>query len=120
MKPTLQHPALRKRGINRRGRDSRASTMTSGRQYAVRVEGTTIFFECDRAGHAYQIDWSKKPLTKRMGPEGCKMMAGWWSREKGGCIGNCPKCDREAKKAQKAETAQPLLPPTPSTPKVER
>ena len=96
-----------RRGIrrHRRGRDSRASTIVSGRQYAVRVEGTVIFFECDRAGHSYKIDWSKKSLTKRMGPEGCKMMAGWWSREKGGCIGNCPMCDKEAKQKEQTREA---------------
>lgn len=72
--------------------------MSSGRQYAVKVEGCIIFFECERAQHSYKIDWSKKPLTKRMGPAGCAMMASWWSRKKGGCIGNCPKCDKEEKK----------------------
>jgi hypothetical protein len=80
------------------GRNSRASTMVSGRQYATAVDGTVITFECEREKHAYKIDFSKKPLARRLGPQGARMMAGWWSREKGGCIGECPKCVRAARK----------------------
>lgn len=66
--------------------------MISGRQYAISVEGTTITFECARAGHTYKIDYGKKPLHRRMQEGGCRFMARWWSRERGGCIGECPKC----------------------------
>lgn len=68
--------------------------MISGRQYAVAVDGATITFECERAGHSYKINFGKKPLARRMGDAACRMMASWWSREKGGCIGGCPKCER--------------------------
>lgn len=66
--------------------------MISGRQYATAVDGTVITFVCDRNGHTYKIDFSKKPLTQRLGNAACRMMARWWSRERGGCIGECPKC----------------------------
>lgn len=83
------------------GRNSRASTMISGRQYAVAVDGTVITFECARAGHTYKIDFGAKrrALARRMQSGACKMMASWWSREKGGCIGECPRCLKEEKKA---------------------
>jgi hypothetical protein len=75
-----------------RGRNSRASTMISGRQYAVALTGTTITFECDKAKHSYKINFGTKPLARRMGEEGCRMMLRWWGRDRGGCIGECPKC----------------------------
>ncbi len=68
--------------------------MLSGRQYATGVDDTTIIFECERFGHTYQINYSKRPLTQRMGSSACKMMASWWSKAKGGCIGECPKCKK--------------------------
>lgn len=82
-----------------RGRNSRASTMASGRQYATAVNDTTITFECERAGHTYKINFGlkRRPISQRMGSGGCKMMASWWSREKGGCIGECPKCEKVLK-----------------------
>jgi hypothetical protein len=80
-----------------RGRNFKGSTMTTGRQYATSVAGPVITFECDRKQHSYKIDFSKRPLHRRMGAEACKMMASWWSREKGGCIGECPKCIKESK-----------------------
>jgi hypothetical protein len=80
-----------------RGRNSQASTMISGRQYAVALNGTIMTFECEREKHTYKIDFSKRPITRRVGPEGCKMFASWWSREKGGCIGECPRCVRDAR-----------------------
>lgn len=85
-----------------RGRNFKGSTMVNGRQYAIAVEGTVITFECDRKRHTYKIDYSKKPLARRMGASACKMMASWWSRAKGGCIGDCPKCERAVKKEAKA------------------
>ena len=65
-----------------------------GRQYAVETSGTVITFECARHGHRYKIDFSKRPVAKRMPPEGCRLMARWWSRERGGCAGECPKCQK--------------------------
>lgn len=80
-----------------RGRNTRASTMSNGRQYATGVANTVISFVCDRAGHAYKINYGAKrlPISRRMGADGCKMMASWWSREKGGCVGYCPKCEKK-------------------------
>jgi hypothetical protein len=79
--------------------------MVQGRQYAVAVEGTVITFECDRAGHTYKIDFASKRrrLTARATPDGAKFYASWWSKEKGGCIGACPKCEKE--NAEKAVLA---------------
>ncbi len=85
-----------------RGRNSRASTMKHGRQYATGVDGTVISFECPH-GHTYKVDFSKRPIARRMGAQACRMMASWWSREKGGCIGECPKCERDARKAKAAQ-----------------
>lgn len=72
----------------------RPSTMLDGRQYAVKVDGATITFECQREGHTYSIDFSSKrrPIAQRFGASGARMFASWWSRDKGGCIGTCPKC----------------------------
>lgn len=68
--------------------------MKNGRQYAVAVEGTTITFECQHAGHVYKINYGRKRLAlhRRLSESACRMYASWWSREKGGCIGECPKC----------------------------
>jgi len=73
----------------------------SGRQYAIAVNGTVITFQCKRANHIYQIDFGKKPLHRRLGEAACRMMASWWSREKGGCIGECRACIRAAAKKAK-------------------
>jgi hypothetical protein len=75
----------------------KATSVLSGRQYATAVEGTVISFECARHGHTYKINFGLKklPISRRMGPEGCRMMARWWSREKGGCIGACPTCEKQ-------------------------
>lgn len=78
-----------------RGRNAKASTMISGRQYAVSVAGTVITFECKRRGHTYKINYDKKPISQRLSESACKRMAGWWSKERGGCIGDCPKCLKE-------------------------
>ena len=91
-----------------RGRNSRASTMTSGRQYAVSVEGTTILFECGRANHTYKINFAKKPIARRMGAAACRMMASWWTRAKGGCLGECPKCKRSDAKVHALPKREPL------------
>jgi hypothetical protein len=64
-----------------------ASTKINGRQYATGVDGTVISFECERAKHAYKVDFSKRSIARRLGPEGCRMMAKWWSREKGAHVG---------------------------------
>jgi hypothetical protein len=73
------------------------STIRYGRQYAIAVDGTRITFQCARARHRYTVDYGKKPVAKRLGEHGAKMMAAWWSREKGGCVGACPRCERLAK-----------------------
>lgn len=72
--------------INKR----RASTMITGRAFAEYLGDTRIKFtyEC---GHTEIKDYSKGPVHKRMGPSGCKMMASWWSKEKGGVVAACPK-----------------------------
>lgn len=66
--------------------------MANGRQYAIKVEGTVVTFECQREGHTYSIDFGKRPLAQRLGEQACRMMARWWSRERGGSIGECPHC----------------------------
>jgi hypothetical protein len=80
-----------------RRRLNNTSTVVTGRQFAVTVEGTVITFECKRARHQYRIDFGSKRrrLTARLSPDGCKFHASWWSEEKGGCIGACPKCEKE-------------------------
>lgn len=87
-----------------RGRDFKSSTILNGRQYAVSVEGAVITFECSRAGHAYKIDFGNKPVHRRLSTGVAQMMARWWSREKGGCIGTCPKCERAARAQATKET----------------
>ena len=74
------------------------STITNGRQFAVNVDGTVITFECKRSRHRYTINFASKRrrLTTRLSPAACKLQASWWSEEKGGCIGACPKCEKEA------------------------
>lgn len=81
-------------------RNARASTLAQGRQYAIGVDGTVITFECARSGHTYTVDMGRGPRHRRMGAAGCRMMASWWSRAKGGCIGDCPKCQREPEASQ--------------------
>jgi hypothetical protein len=70
--------------------------MISGRQYATKVVGTVITFECERAGHTYTIDMAsrRRKLPQRLSPAAAQHMASWWSREKGGCVGECPKCQQ--------------------------
>jgi len=74
------------------------STMINGRQFAIAVDGTVITFECKRSRHRYKIDFASKRrrLTARLTPAACKLQASWWSEEKGGCIGGCPKCEKES------------------------
>lgn len=68
--------------------------MLSGRQYAIKVVGTKVIFECERAKHHYAVNFGSKrlPISRRMSATACKFMASWWSRDKGGCIGECPEC----------------------------
>ena len=90
-------------------RAAQTSTMVGGRQYAIGVEGTVITFECKRAGHTYKIDMAskRKKAVQRLGEAATRFHASWWSKEKGGCIGECPVCLREYEKAEKAKKAQP-------------
>ena len=87
------------RALSQKHRKVGSSTTVSGRQYAIAVENTTITFECQRQKHTYKINFGKRPIAKRMGADACKMMASWWSREKGGCAGECPKCAKETMKS---------------------
>jgi len=82
------------------------STMTQGRQYAVAVDGTVITFECKRSRHRYKIDFASKRrrITARLSPDACRFQASWWSEEKGGCIGACPKCEKEKAVSAPAST----------------
>lgn len=88
------------------GRNSRASTMVSGRQYAIAVEGTVITFECKNAGHTYKVDMASKrrKLVQRLSETATRFHYNWWTKEKGGCIGECPTCLKEHRKAEKAKT----------------
>lgn len=83
-------------------RRQRDSTMISGRQYAIAVLGTVITFECKRAGHVYTIDFASKrrKITARLSESATKFQARWWSKEKGGCIGECPKCLKAEEQAR--------------------
>lgn len=76
-------------------RNTRASTMLTGRQYAIEVDGAKVVFECERERHRYAVNFGSKrlPVSRRMSPSACKLMASWWSREKGGSIGSCPECE---------------------------
>jgi len=52
-------------------------------------------------GHTSMKDYSKGKVARRMGPEGCKMMASWWSKDKGGVRAPCPKCFPKKTAAQR-------------------
>lgn len=61
------------------------------RAYAEWLGGTRMrfFYPC---GHTSTKDYAKGPVSKRMGSIGTKMMASWWSKDKGGVSGaHCPK-----------------------------
>lgn len=66
--------------------------VTQERQYAIAVKDTVITFECERNRRTYKIDFGRKPISRRMDESGCRLMARWWSRDRGGCLGDCPKC----------------------------
>lgn len=84
--------------IRRPNRNRRVSTRVQGRQHAIAVDGTLVTFECKRARHRYGIEFGKGPVHRRLSPDACRMMASWWSEAKGGCIGECPECEREKKR----------------------
>ena len=73
------------------------STVGTGRADAVYLGDQRIQFTHRRCGHVWVVDYAKKSVTKRLPPAGCRMMASWWSAEKGGCISACPKCERVAR-----------------------
>lgn len=71
-----------------------ASTFNAGRSWAEYLGGTRIRFH-HPCGHTSTKDYSKGPVAKRMGVAGARLMASWWSKEKGGVIARCPKgCKR--------------------------
>ncbi len=47
-------------------------------------------------GHYRIEDYSKKPIPKRMGVAGCKMMAKYWDKDRGGHVylPPCPTCEK--------------------------
>jgi len=96
-RPSNPRETLERNLARARRRLGNTSTMVQGRQFAVAVEGTVITFECKRARHRYRIDFASKRrrITARLSPVACKFQASWWSEEKGGCIGACPKCEKE-------------------------
>lgn len=71
----------------------RGGTMTNGRQYAVSVDGTMVTYECSK-GHRYRVNYGSKrlPVSRRVSESGCRWLASWHSRSKGGCSGECPEC----------------------------
>ena len=71
------------------------------RGWAELVEGTVLRFYCP-SGHSWQEDMNRQslPRPKRLGPSGCRLMASWWSKEKGGVTITCPSCRRAALKAE--------------------
>lgn len=59
------------------------------------LDGSRIRFTWP-CGHRRTVDFSKRPLAKRMGPEGSRLMARWWSGAGGGVnAGPCPTCVRK-------------------------
>lgn len=96
--PQNPREALERNLARARARARNTSTLTNGRQFAVAVNGTVISFECKRARHRYKIDFASKRrrLTARLTPDAAKFLASWWCEEKGGCIGACPRCEKEA------------------------
>jgi hypothetical protein len=66
------------------------------RGYAEYLGGTRIKFFFPDCSHTEIKDYSKGPRSKQMQETGCKMMASWWSKEKGGVsLGPCKKCKKE-------------------------
>ncbi len=64
------------------------STLKDGRSWAEWLGDTRIKFH-HPCGHTSIKDYGKGPASKRMGFAGTKMMAGWWSRQRGGVVAPC-------------------------------
>lgn len=96
--PRSPREALERNLARAHARVHRTSTMTTGRQFAVAVDGAVISFECKRARHSYKINFAsrRRRLSARLTPHAAKFYASWWCEEKGGCIGACPQCEKEA------------------------
>lgn len=73
------------------GRPWSPNTMVHGRSWAELI-GPTKFRFHHPCGHTSTKDYSKGIVARRMGVAGCKMMASWWSKERGGVVAPCPKC----------------------------
>lgn len=63
------------------------------RCYAVGRHGTRVDFECSE-GHSFSIDYGSKrrPVSKRIGETGVRLLSRYWTREHGGTYGACPSC----------------------------
>lgn len=67
----------------------------TARAWTYKVEGTKITIEYP-CGHRSTKDYSKGPISKRMGVEGCRMMGRWWRKEAGGVnAGPCKRCEKQ-------------------------
>lgn len=73
--------------------------MKHARGHAIAYDGaTTITYEWP-CGHQRKHDYSKGPIPKRVGTLGCRMLARWHSKERGGVnLGPCPTCERRTQK----------------------
>ena len=61
------------------------------RSKPLKLDGTRVTFQCS-CGRTYVHDYAKGPIPKRMGTQGVAMMFSWWSKQKDGIQGGCPKC----------------------------
>ena len=69
------------------------------RTWAEHLGGTRMKFHYP-CGHSSVKDYSKGPVTRRMGEVGVRLMCRWWSKEKGGVTAPCPKCDPPSEKTR--------------------
>ena len=56
--------------------------------------GTRVRFTWP-CGHTQTQDFSKGPMTKRMGASACRFMSHWWSKSSGGVyLKPCRRCSK--------------------------
>lgn len=74
------------------------STQRHVRGWAEYLGGTRVRFHFNDCSHTVIKDYSKGPVSRRMGEAGTKLMASWWTKEKNGVsIPPCARCSREPK-----------------------
>lgn len=80
--------------VTRHGRRvRRPASATNGIQYLVHLDGTVVTFECKARGHRMTHDYSKGPVSRRIGAQALERFAQYWSKAKGGHLhGWCQQC----------------------------